>query len=116
MKILLVYGARVDTTGALRRMGKPLDYVSVPSIFLRSHEGLSERVLRANKPIVLVAPGPTDRSGWVWLEKALNQAREAEKELVIIEAPWSEALRKCVGHADIIYIEGHFFERKEGWQ
>ena len=114
MKVLLVFGAHVDVYSALKALNKPTDFMPITTISLRSKNGLSETALKSDRILVITTPGPAER-GKVWdlVEKAVEQARNAGKDLIVIEAAWEEPLKRYAKLADYVFIEGQLFERRE---
>ena len=114
MRVLLVYGVHVDVYSALKALNKPTDFMPIPTIFIKRANGLSETALKSERVLVITTPGPAER-GKVWdlVEKAVEQARNAGKDLIVIEAAWEEPLRRYAKLADYVFIEGQLFERRE---
>lgn len=111
MRVLLVYGAHVDVCSALKALNKPTDFMPIPTIFLRKEEGLSETALSSDRILVITTPGPAER-GKVWdlVEKAVEQAKDVGKDLIVIEATWEEPLKRYARLADYIFVNGKLFK------
>ncbi|EHR77972.1 hypothetical protein OCC_02937 [Thermococcus litoralis DSM 5473] len=111
MKVLLVFGAHVDVYSALKALNKPTDFMPIPTIFIKRANGLSETALKTDRVPVLTTPGPGEK-GKIWdlIEKAVEDARQAGKDLVVIEAVWEKPFERYAKLADYIFVNGRLFE------